>query len=150
MFILWLIARIAWLVDCLIIWLIDWLTGGLTDWLIDPADYGGGVWRGGGGVGLGGWGVGLGGWGVGGGGWGWVGVGGGGLPDWCMGRATDWIPVLWADLLLELSIFFMSVWNFGRHLSAQGVVWLTFRELPIIISRKYTKPEITFMVRISS
>ena len=32
----------------------------------------------------------------------------------------------------------------------QGVVSLTFRELSKIISRKYTTPEITFMIRISS
>ena len=32
----------------------------------------------------------------------------------------------------------------------QGVVSLTFRELSKIISRKYTIPEITFMVKISS
>ena len=31
----------------------------------------------------------------------------------------------------------------------QGTVSLTFRELPKIFSRKYTTPEITFMVRIS-
>ena len=32
----------------------------------------------------------------------------------------------------------------------QGAVSLTFRELSKIISRKYTTPEITFMVRISN
>ena len=35
-------------------------------------------------------------------------------------------------------------------LRSQGVVSLTFRELSKIISRKYTTPEITFTVRISS
>ena len=36
------------------------------------------------------------------------------------------------------------------ELACQGVVSLTFRELSKIISRKYTTPEITFTVRISS
>ena len=65
-----------------------------------------------------------------------------------IGVTFDWPTEIWANLGLSVFVHTgdtnMNWFGFG-----QGVVSLTFRELSKIISRKYTMPVITFMVRIS-
>ena len=61
------------------------------------------------------------------------------------------MKVQFKNVVSKMAAIFYPDSNSSRsfHAVCQGVVSLTFRELPKIFSRKYTTPEITFMVRIS-